>query len=976
MRRSVLRAWQESPTRFREDVNAEQDLRRGGYRDRLAVELAQNAADAAGADGVLQVRTEDGQLRVANTGAPLTAAGVAALSSLRASAKRDGTSVGRFGVGFAAVLAVSDDPAVLSTGGGVRFSARWTEQEAAQLPGPAADESAGGAVPVLRLPWPDEQQPPAGFATEVRLPLRAGIEPDEVLAEFAEQAADLLLALPALREIRVGAESWTRSDDGSDRVAVHGPSGSRRWLVHRESGALAEGVLAELVPESGHAHWRVCWALPLGPGGEPEPGGPDVLHAPTPTEERLSLPARLLATVPLEPDRRRVAAVPATDAVLTHAAECYPQLVGKLPAEQRTSLVPLPGFPLSDVDDKLRQAVGDRLRVVSWLPRAAGGAVDPVEARVLDPVSPDLVELLADVVDGLLPAEFSEPRHRAALQALEVPRLDLADVVAAVSGLRRDPDWWHRLYAGLEPIEAADPHAREEFTALPVPLADGRTVSGVPGVLLCRPDDPATALSELDVSGLRIAHPAATHPLLERLGAHPAGAHELLDAPALADAVRSSAADAHAGMDVRPLARAVLRLVTRGSAPEWLGALALPATGGSARRADELVLPGSELLQVLDTAEVGPDGALGVLDPEFAAEHDAELLRAVGVLDGFAVHVEEEPTAADEDFPGARQWWAERVAADPDGAVPGRFTALRDLDLVADDCWPAALRLISRDPDGWRALREPGGYPSWWIARFALLAGHPPAHWRLPGAAEPEGLHDPVPELGLDEQVLRAAGVRERLSVGGTADAADLLSRLGDRDREVPAGTALRAHRVLAEAVAGGAVDPAEVDPPQLVRSLTGAVVPAERAVVLDEPWMLGVLESAFVVAGGGPEDTDPEALAELLDLPLASEEDVPAVPDTGSARPWRDVARVPAAARLLGITVPDGQVVLHEELHLQLRSGAQRVHWWVEPDGRVHAERTPDGLARALAWAVQRWSERFALAALLADPGAPTLLR
>jgi len=43
-----------SPTRFREDANAEEDLRLGGYRDRLLVELAQNAADAAGSGGVLR----------------------------------------------------------------------------------------------------------------------------------------------------------------------------------------------------------------------------------------------------------------------------------------------------------------------------------------------------------------------------------------------------------------------------------------------------------------------------------------------------------------------------------------------------------------------------------------------------------------------------------------------------------------------------------------------------------------------------------------------------------------------------------------------------------------------------------------------------------------------------------------------------------------------------------------------------------
>ena len=34
--------------------------------------------------------------------------------------------MGRFGVGFAAVLAVSDEPAVVSADGGVRFSAERT----------------------------------------------------------------------------------------------------------------------------------------------------------------------------------------------------------------------------------------------------------------------------------------------------------------------------------------------------------------------------------------------------------------------------------------------------------------------------------------------------------------------------------------------------------------------------------------------------------------------------------------------------------------------------------------------------------------------------------------------------------------------------------------------------------------------------------------------------------------------------------
>lgn len=47
LRRGVLDAWGAGPARFREDANAEEDLALGGYRDRLVIELAQNAADAA-----------------------------------------------------------------------------------------------------------------------------------------------------------------------------------------------------------------------------------------------------------------------------------------------------------------------------------------------------------------------------------------------------------------------------------------------------------------------------------------------------------------------------------------------------------------------------------------------------------------------------------------------------------------------------------------------------------------------------------------------------------------------------------------------------------------------------------------------------------------------------------------------------------------------------------------------------------------
>lgn len=170
LRRGVLDAWATSPARFREDANAEEDLVLGGYRDRLVVELAQNAADAAaraGVPGRLRLTLRDGVLVAANTGAPLDAAGVESLSTLRASAKRDtpDRAVGRFGVGFAAVLAVTDEPAVVGRHGGVR----WSLAEARDLAQDTARHSPGlgdeirrrdGHVPLLRLPSPPRAPPP------------------------------------------------------------------------------------------------------------------------------------------------------------------------------------------------------------------------------------------------------------------------------------------------------------------------------------------------------------------------------------------------------------------------------------------------------------------------------------------------------------------------------------------------------------------------------------------------------------------------------------------------------------------------------------------------------------------------------------------------------------------------------------------------------------------------------------------------
>jgi hypothetical protein len=920
LREGVLAAWRGSPTRFREDANAESDLALLGYADRLLVELAQNAADAAqraGVPGYLRITAEQGELCAANTGAPLDAAGVAALAALRASAKREGMNVGEFGVGFAAVLGVTDAPRLISRSGGVEFSAERTREAITGDPALCAELTRrGGQPPVLRLVWPACGDPPAGFDTEVRLPLRAGVEAAALLEASAAQAGDLLLALPWLRRIDIGDRVLYR--DGDDPVLVHDDAQLSRWRVVRRAGTFPADALAGLGSEA-RAEWSLCWALPVDARGVPLPVKGDVLHAPTPTMERLTLPARLIATVPIDPTRRHIHPGPAADLLLDAAARAYPELATVLAPDQRTALVPSAGFPASELDAVLREGVRTALRQARWLPAACGGDVAPAHALVLDVPLPDLAQLLGSVAAELLDAELAAPAHAAALAALGVARLRPAAIAELLAGLDRPPSWWWRCYAALAPLLDADPMAREELGALPVPLADGRTVTGLRGVLL----------GELDIAApaeLRLVHPDAVHPLLERLGARRVGSAELLDA--LRPAIERSVDDAEDGLDVTALAGTVLSLAQRLAEPAtarpWLGSLALPDDTGVPRRADELVLPGGALRELL-----AADAPLGVLDPVLAAEQPTAALRAVGVLDSFAVLDDPHPDGPDHDLDDEEQWWAWACSAE--GSPPTSLFAVRDLDLVDDERWPAALRAIAADPAGLAALRQPGGYTSWWLGRHARFSGHPPPYWRLPGADALEGLYDVVPSCDTDEALLAVAGVRTGLRIADPADAADLLARLADRARTVTPAAVHAAHAALAAA----GLDPAEVEPPSLVRAVTGEVVNAQSAMVLDAPWLAAVVPAGKLVAGG-----DPAALADLLDLPLASELLAPELLDAGGGQTvrWAELVEVVAVCAAAGLAVPDGMLRLHEHLYVHHSGAKHAVPFWVTPDGTVHA--------------------------------------
>lgn len=970
LREVTLAGWRDSPTRFREDANAEEDLARGGYRDRLVVELAQNAADAAaraGVEGRLLLRLRGAVLEVSNTGAPLDAAGVASLASLRASAKRDGSPmVGRFGVGFAAVVAVSDSPSLRSTAGGIRFDADRTRALVAAEPALAGELGRrDGQVPALRLPFPDPEPPAPGFTTTVALPLRdaAAVALVRRLLDDVDDA--LLLSLPALREVVVetGAHHrrrLTAHPDGSD-VVVHDDGRRSRWRVVTTEGVAADEVLADRpVEERSRPGWSVTWAVSLDDGGRPAPVPPGtaaVLHAPTPTDEPLDLPALLLATFPLDPSRRHVAPGALTDLLVGESADAYAALARQLADEVGpAALVLVPGpAPAGALDGRLRDAVLHRLRQIPLLRVASppGHRVAATDAVALDPPSPAAVACLGPVFDGLVAAEWGS--ELATLDRLGVRRLPLADALDALVDVAREPAWWRGLYDALDGIEP------RQLEGLPVPLTDGRTVRGPRSVVL-----PAGSPSAADLAllGHRIAHPAAVHPLLGRLGAVEAEPARLLTDPRLL--TRLPDADPE-------LVAAVLRTAAAADLDPGtvlgLAELPLPAQDGSTARAGDLVLPGSPLAAVRDPA-------VQLVHADVVAVAGPGALVGVGVLDRLRVarrhDVEIDPDEVDALGPDAADW--ADVVTDVVAAAGGtvdvppmadEVAVVLGVEAVADDAWPTAeAHALLAAPEVRRALVEPvvvrpvSGpaveVPSpgaWWLREAPLFDGVPPVLCRTPDA-EPL-LAAPYPTVavssGLDAGLLRALGVRS--TVAGLLAEPDgpgqLLDQLADPGLDVPGGDAVAWYRAVA------ALPEARwPDAPSAVRVPEGAgstVVPAGSVTVVLAPHHL-----PLVGPGALPGDRD---VADLLDVGT-SERLVDADPGGGT------LVTVPTAA---GRVLP-GAAARYRE-HDTLCVAGISVDWWVDRVGVIHAA-TGQGLARGLAWQAGHWQRRWEVEAVLADPG------
>lgn len=432
-----LAAYREQPIRVESDANIETTIFEGGYGRKQIFELVQNAADALrGVSGRIEVVLTDDVLYVANEGEALSETGVKSLLGSHQSGKRD-ESIGRYGLGFKSVVALSDRPQIFSRSGSFGFDRDAARRRIRQVVPDAP------RFPVLRLASPLDPMAEAGqdgvlaelfswATTVVRVPLDHDAKELEQSMEgfpaefmlFSPQARELVLHNArngARRRVTVtaagdGVLELTTGDETSEWIVVtraHKPS--RRALA--DAGELAR---REVV--------HVTWAVPR-TGGRRQDGQ---FWAYFPTEDRSTLAGIVNAPWKLSEDRRRLLDGAFNKELLT---EVLPSMVSSVWHRIHDSRHPqrildvLPGRGKemrSWADQVLNEPVFQALRRTPSLPDTSGRLKPPRDLLMHPSDIPDEAMRLwsahADGVEGWLhPRCAASAEHRSKSERLMGP---------------------------------------------------------------------------------------------------------------------------------------------------------------------------------------------------------------------------------------------------------------------------------------------------------------------------------------------------------------------------------------------------------------------------------------------------------------------------------------------------------------------------------------------------------------------------
>ncbi|HZK04707.1 MAG TPA: DEAD/DEAH box helicase family protein [Actinomycetaceae bacterium] len=376
-RDQCLAAYREDPTRVEEDARRERAASEVGYGRKQINELVQNGADAMlSSPGAIEIVLTPNNLYVANEGAPLSMDGLVALLYSHLSEKR-GDEIGRYGLGFKSVAAISDSPRMISRSG----SFGWDRERSRRAVGDAVGHAED--VPLLRLAWPIDPFAEAeadpllaslmGWATTVvKLPLAASM--DEVMADMQRFPSSFLVFAPHVRSIRMrilwaeGEEAvrdiratWDRNrvkitadENGADSVTI--------WRVFRIDHQPSQAALEDAGSADQRETVRLTWAVPEGSSAEL-----GSFSAFFPLEMSTTLRGILNAPWKLTEDRRTLLEGDFNGEILTEVLprlveKSLPELVGHDPTGY-LDLLPARGREQRNwADDTLNEPLYEHLR--------------------------------------------------------------------------------------------------------------------------------------------------------------------------------------------------------------------------------------------------------------------------------------------------------------------------------------------------------------------------------------------------------------------------------------------------------------------------------------------------------------------------------------------------------------------------------------------------------------------------------------
>ncbi len=385
---------------------------------------------------------------------------------------------------------------------------------------------------------PTSNRPPAGLHHRGPVAAAAAALADVGACwQIDDTAEDLFWALTDLTEIDL-PDRVVRCGTDQERAHRHCRRAVRPgYRTANAPVAIPAGLPADRpIEERARRPWRITWALPV-PGADGGDGGlvrcsptghrptrprPRSVR-PTPTDEPLTLPARLIGTFPVDDTRRRLAAGPLRDYLLDGRPTCTWSLIAGTVPVDRWKLLPGSGFPAGPMDAALREAVGRRVQSTPLLLTAAGDLVTPgtpAGSPGWAPTAPRCsVRRSRDCC-----LRSRGPRRRCCADSGR-SQLSWSQASAAMAVIERDAGFWWQVYESVATAER--PPQPEDLADIPIPLTGDRRALGARGCLLPAADD-APAGGRIDaelarragrvVTGLRIIEPAAAHPYLERLG--------------------------------------------------------------------------------------------------------------------------------------------------------------------------------------------------------------------------------------------------------------------------------------------------------------------------------------------------------------------------------------------------------------------------------------------------------------------------